>query len=349
VAVCDSQIDHALSGRATSVREPVYASWQQALKDSVRDPYELCRLLDLPDHWAADVRRAASGFPLFVPRSFVARMQPRNPHDPLLRQVLPLAAEAIDREGYTADPVGDAAASVSPGLLHKYEGRVLMVATGACAVHCRYCFRRHFPYEEAPRSVGEWQGVLDHISADESIQEVILSGGDPLTLVDSHLAQLAERMAAIPHVRRLRVHTRLPVMIPERVTVELLGWLRGTRLAPVVVIHVNHPAELAGRAPGAIRRIVAAGIPTLNQAVLLRGVNDDVDTLAELSERLVDLGVMPYYLHQLDRVRGAAHFEVPMAEGKRLVEELRRRLPGYAAPRYVSEMAGEPYKVELAQ
>jgi L-lysine 2,3-aminomutase len=326
----------------------VYASWQQALKDAVRDSHELCRLLDLPDDWAADARRVANGFPLFAPRSFIARMQPRNPHDPLLRQVLPLAAEAIDREGYTADPVGDAAASVSPGLLHKYEGRVLMVATGACAVHCRYCFRRHFPYEVTPRSLADWQPALDHIAADASIHEVILSGGDPLTLVDSQLAELAERLAAIPQLRRLRLHTRLPVMIPERVTDELLDWLRGTRLAPVVVIHANHAAELVGRAAEAIGRIVAAGIPTLNQAVLLRGVNDDTDILAELSERLVDLGVMPYYLHQLDRVRGAGHFEVPIDKGLRLVEALRTRLPGYAVPRYVREVAGEPYKVDLA-
>jgi L-lysine 2,3-aminomutase len=348
VALRDAQVDHALTAHAPRVCEPVYASWQQALKDAVRDSHELCRLLDLPDDWAADARRVANGFPLFAPRSFIARMQPRNPHDPLLRQVLPLAAEAIDREGYTADPVGDAAASVSPGLLHKYEGRVLMVATGACAVHCRYCFRRHFPYEVTPRSLADWQPALDHIAADASIHEVILSGGDPLTLVDSQLAELAERLAAIPQLRRLRLHTRLPVMIPERVTDELLDWLRGTRLAPVVVIHANHAAELVGRAAEAIGRIVAAGIPTLNQAVLLRGVNDDTDILAELSERLVDLGVMPYYLHQLDRVRGAGHFEVPIDKGLRLVEALRTRLPGYAVPRYVREVAGEPYKVDLA-
>ncbi len=334
--------------QAAPLREPVYASWQHALKDAVRDPGELCRLLDLPESWSEVARRSAGGFPLFVPRSFIARMERGNPHDPLLRQVLPLAAEAIDREGYTADPVGDAAASVSPGLLHKYEGRVLMVATGACAVHCRYCFRRHFPYSEAPRSPTDWQPALDYIASDASIHEVILSGGDPLTLVDSHLAKLAERIAAISHVRRLRVHTRLPVMIPERVTDELLDWLRGTRLAPAMVIHANHAAELTGRSADAIRRIVTAGVPTLNQAVLLRGVNDDADTLVDLSERLANLGVLPYYLHQLDRVRGAAHFEVPIDNGLRLIEELRRRLPGYAVPRYVREVAGEPYKVDLA-
>ena len=267
--------------------------------------------------------------------------------DPLLRQVLPLEAEAEAGAGFSQDPVGDRQASLSPGLLHKYEGRVLMVTTGACAVHCRYCFRRHFPYHETPRTPADWALALRQIAADSTIGEVILSGGDPLTLVDATLAELAERIAAIAHVRRLRVHTRLPVMIPERVTPELLQWLTGTRLAPVMVIHANHAAELQGSAAAAVRRIVSAGVPTLNQAVLLRGVNDSVEALAELSERLVDLGVMPYYLHQLDRVAGAAHLEVPVAEGLRIVEQLRQRLPGYAVPRYVREVAGQPYKTPL--
>jgi EF-P beta-lysylation protein EpmB len=267
--------------------------------------------------------------------------------DPLLRQVLPVEAESALHPGYTHDPVGDQEARLAPGLLHKYAGRVLMVTTGACAVHCRYCFRRYYPYGEAPHSPAEWTPALEQIAADETIHEVILSGGDPLTLVDAWLAQLVERIAAIPHVRRLRVHTRLPVLIPERVTPALLAWLTGTRLSPVVVIHANHPAELAGTAAAAVRRLVTAAVPTLNQSVLLRGVNDSVETLTELSERLLDLGVMPYYLHQLDRVTGAAHFEVPAAEGMRLVEQLRRRLPGYAVPRYVREVAGEAYKTPL--
>jgi EF-P beta-lysylation protein EpmB len=224
-----------------------------------------------------------------------------------------------------------------------------MVTTGACAVHCRYCFRRHFPYDEAPRTPAEWEGALRWIAADTSIHEVILSGGDPLTLVDASLAQLAKSVANIRHVRRLRIHTRLPIMIPQRVTSELLDWLTGTRLSPVMVIHANHGAELQGTAAEAVRRIVSAGVPTLNQAVLLKRVNDSVEVLAELSERLVDLGVIPYYLHQLDRVAGAAHFEVPVEDGLRIVEELRRRLPGYAVPRYVREIAGEPNKTLLME
>jgi EF-P beta-lysylation protein EpmB len=346
---CPEQSRHRLlDGDGAPHSEPRYGTWQQALKDAVRDPYELCRLLALTDEWAIRALSAARSFPLFAPRSYIARMRIGDPHDPLLRQVLPLEAETVDRIGFSDDPVGDERSRLLPGLLHKYQGRVLMVTTGACAVHCRYCFRRHFPYDETPKSPREWSTALDEIRADESIHEVILSGGDPLTLVDTSLTELAEEIASIPHIRRLRIHTRLPIMIPQRVTPALLQWLTGTRLAPVVVIHANHPAELAGTAAAAVRRIVTAGIPTFNQAVLLRGVNDSTETLAELSERLLDLGGVPYYLHQLDRVSGAAHFEVPVDEGLQIMEELKRRLPGYAVPRYVREIAGEPYKIPLS-
>jgi EF-P beta-lysylation protein EpmB len=223
-----------------------------------------------------------------------------------------------------------------------------MVTTGACAVHCRYCFRRHYPYSEGPRSLAEWEPAIERLAADSSIDEVLLSGGDPLTLVDSWLARLAERLASIGHLRRLRIHTRLPIVIPERVCDELIAWLRGTRLTPIMVVHANHPAEISEEVAAALGRLVDAGVPVLNQAVLLSGVNDDADALAELCRRLVDLRVMPYYLHQLDRVAGAAHFEVPEATGRRLVAELRRRLPGYAVPRYVRETPGEASKTLLA-
>jgi EF-P beta-lysylation protein EpmB len=275
-------------------------------------------------------------------------MRPGDPRDPLLRQVLPLADEQARPLGYGFDPVGDGRAMQSPGLLRKYRSRALMVTTGACAVHCRYCFRRHFPYDAGPRSLDEWEPALGKIAADRSIREVILSGGDPLVLVDGHLAELARRLAAIRHVRRLRIHTRLPIVIPERVTGELLEWLRGTRLAPLVVVHANHANELDDAVAGALGRLIDAGVPLLNQSVLLSGVNDRADALVDLCERLVDLRVMPYYLHQLDRVAGAAHFEVPREEGRRLVAELRRRLPGYAVPRYVQEIDGAEYKTILA-
>ena len=324
------------------------ARWQHVLKAAIRDPLVLCRHLRLPQQYHEAARLAAGDFSVFVPPGFLDRIEPANPHDPLLRQVLPLAEEGQDPPGYRRDPVGDLDAQMAPGLLGKYAGRVLMVATGSCAVHCRYCFRRHFPYSAGPRSVEAWEPALAAIAADPSIGEIILSGGDPLMLVDDLLAQLAARLAAIAHVRRLRVHTRLPIMIPERVNDELLTWLTGTRLAPVMVVHANHPAEIDRHVAAALRRLVTAGMPVLNQAVLLRGVNDRADVLAALSERLIDLGVMPYYLHQLDRVAGAAHFEVPVATGLALIAELRRRLPGYAVPRYVHEQAGEPHKTVLA-
>ncbi|HEX4130446.1 MAG TPA: EF-P beta-lysylation protein EpmB [Pirellulales bacterium] len=321
--------------------------WRDAMKRAVREPRELCRLLGLGPEVEAVAVLAAADFPVFAPRGFIDRMRRGDPHDPLLRQVLPLDAELQPSPGFSTDPVGDAAATRTPGLLQKYAGRVLLVTTPACAVHCRYCFRRHFPYALVPRSVEAWEPALRLIREDDSIHEVILSGGDPLTLVDELLAELVARLAEIPHLRRLRVHTRLPIMIPERVTPALLDWLRGTRLTPVMVVHANHPAEIDGSVAAALGRMVDAGIPVLNQAVLLRGVNDSTDVLAELCERLVDLRVMPYYLHQLDRVAGAAHFEVLQSTGLAIINELRHRLPGYAVPRYVREVEGAMFKSSL--
>ena len=322
-------------------------TWQQAMKEAVRDAGELCRLLDLPPQFAAQATAAAQSFPLFVPRPFLARMRRGDPADPLLRQVLPLDSETASAAGFTVDPVGDGFATLQPGLLQKYYGRALMVTTGACAVHCRYCFRRHFPYEQTPRSWDDWQAAIEQIESDGTLTEVILSGGDPLTLVDDLLARLANRLAEIPHLRRLRIHTRLPIVIPQRVNDELLAWLTGTRLTPIVVVHVNHPAEIDDTVAAALGRLLDAGVPLLNQSVLLRGVNDDAEVLTELCERLIDLRVLPYYLHQLDRVAGAAHFEVPIERGRQLIAELQRRLPGYAVPRYVQEIAGRDHKVPL--
>ena len=322
--------------------------WQTALRTAVRDAEELLRLLrltpaDLP--WTID---SQNRFGLLVPRGFVARMRLGDPHDPLLRQVLATTEERLTAPGDCTDPVGDGCATIVPGLLHKYQGRALLITTGACAIHCRYCFRRHFAYSEAPHTLAAWEGALEKIAADPTIQEVILSGGDPLTLIDERLAQLADRLARIEHVRWLRVHTRLPIVIPERVDDALLDWLCGTRLQPIMVLHANHAAELDDHVAAAIERLVSRGVLLLNQAVLLRGVNVRVETLVDLSQRLVELRVVPYYLHQMDRVAGASHFDVPPADGKRLVRALRARLPGYAVPRYVREIAGQPYKVPLA-
>jgi EF-P beta-lysylation protein EpmB len=322
--------------------------WQTVLKGAVRDPVELCRRLGLPAEFEGPARAAARGFGVFVPAPYLARIRPGDPCDPLLRQVLPLADELVSPPEFVSDPVGDRDAAIAPGLIKKYEGRALWILTGACPVHCRYCFRRHFAYDEAPKGFPAWEENLAQVAADETIGEVILSGGDPLMLVDSQLAELARRLAAIRHVRRLRIHTRMPIMAPQRVCDELLAWLCGTRLTPVVVIHANHPREIDADVAEAIGRLVDAGVPVLNQSVLLAGVNDSADVLVELCERLVDLRVVPYYLHQLDRVIGAAHFEVQESVGLAIMADLRRRLPGYAVPRYVRETPGAASKVVLA-
>lgn len=336
--------DHVPPGQETRAGDP---TWRQLLKSAIRDAATLCRRLNLPANLVAPAERAAAAFPLFVPEPYLARIRPGDPADPLLRQVLPLDAELADVPGYTPDPVADSAARVSDGLLQKYAGRALLITTGACAVHCRYCFRRHYPYDESPRGLDAWAPALDAIAADASLDEVILSGGDPLTLSDGFLAELVRRIAAIGHVRRIRVHTRLPIVVPQRITAELIAALRATRLAPIVVVHANHPREIDALVSAAFARLVDAGIPLLNQAVLLRGVNDDADTLVALSQTLVNCRVMPYYLHQLDPVQGAAHFAVPADVGLRLIEELRARLPGYAVPRYVREMPGESSKIPI--
>ncbi len=317
------------------------------MQTAIRDGVELCRRLELPAAFATAAQRAAESFPVFAPLGYVAKMRPGDPADPLLRQVLPLAEELVPIDGFSSDPVGDLSAKLIPGVLQKYSGRVLLVTTGACAIHCRYCFRRHFPYQDGPSPRDRRLAAVDLVAADPTVEEVILSGGDPLTLPDSQLAELAASLAEIPHVRRLRVHTRLPIVIPERVTPELIRWLRGTRLTPIMVVHANHPRELDDGVAEAIARLVDSGIPVLNQTVLLRGVNDDSATLAGLSRRLVELRAMPYYLHQLDRVAGAAHFEVPESRGLELMEQLRATLPGYAVPRYVREVPGDVGKAWL--
>lgn len=327
---------------------PCYPDWRAALADAVRDPTLLCRLLKLPPSLAETAKLGAKGFPLLVPRPYLSRIRMGDPSDPLLLQVLPTEGELIHSSRFTTDPIGEASSTLPGGILWKYQARVLMVTTAVCAVHCRFCFRRHFPFEASGRDGLHWEMALAKIASEESVSEVILSGGDPLCLDDEVLAGLVGRLDGIPHLLRLRVHTRQPVLIPQRVTDALLTTFRGSRLTSILVLHVNHPAEIDRAVEEAIGRLVDAGVPVLQQAVLLRGVNDGVDVLTELYQRLVDLRVMPYYLHQLDRVAGAAHFEVAPEEGVRLIGELRRRLPGYAVPRYVRETASAPNKVPLA-
>ena len=322
--------------------------WQSALARAITDPAELLAAVGLGDEWLAAARAAARLFPLRVPRGFVARMRPRDPRDPLLRQVLPLAEECLAVEGFGADPVGDLFAMAVPGVLHKYHGRVLLTVTGACAVHCRYCFRRHFPYTDANPGADHWRAALEYIAGDDSITEVILSGGDPLTMSDHRLADLVRQLETIPHLRRLRLHTRLPIVVPERVNDELLAWLSGTKLKTVMVVHVNHAQEIDASTRSALGELKTIGTELLNQSVLLRGVNDSADALAALSEKLFEAGVLPYYLHMLDKVQGAAHFEVKQDAARRLLAELQARLPGYLVPRLVCEIPGAPGKLSMA-
>jgi EF-P beta-lysylation protein EpmB len=290
---------------------------------------------------------AATQLPLRVPRGFVAKMRSGDPHDPLLRQVLPLDDEDRIVPGFDLDAVGDAAARAGAGVIRKYRGRALLVATGSCAINCRYCFRRHFPYADETAAAGGWREAVALIAGDPTIEEVLLSGGDPLSLATAKLADLTDALAAIPHVRRLRIHTRLPVVLPERVDVDLVGWLRSLPWPVAIVLHANHANEFDGDVDAAMGRLREAGATLLNQAVLLRGVNDSVDALAALSTRAWDAGVLPYYLHQLDRVAGAAHFEVPDDEARALHHALAARLSGYLVPRLVREVAGDTGKRPL--
>ncbi|NMI33875.1 EF-P beta-lysylation protein EpmB [Xanthomonas hortorum pv. vitians] len=321
--------------------------WQQQWRDAVRDPRELLALLGLDAAVAGISAEAAAQFPLRVPRAFVARMRRGDLHDPLLRQVLPLDAEMRLVPGFGLDAVGDGAAKTADGVIQKYRGRALLIATGSCAVHCRYCFRRHFPYAEETAARDGWREAVAEIAADPGIDEVLLSGGDPLSLATSKLAELTDALAAIGHIKRLRIHSRLPVVLPERVDAPLLAWLRSLPWPVAFVIHANHANEFDSTVDAAMRALRDTGAQLLNQAVLLRGVNDSVDALAALSERSFAAGVLPYYLHQLDRVAGVAHFEVDDAHARALHTELATRLSGYLVPRLVREIPGDTGKRPL--
>ncbi|MGM0692916.1 MAG: EF-P beta-lysylation protein EpmB [Pseudomonadota bacterium] len=325
----------------------VQARWQTQLARAVRDPRELCRRLELDEAFWPGAERGHTLFEVRVPEAYLARIRPGDPSDPLLRQVLPLAEEALVAPGYVADPLEEAEHAPAPGLIHKYAGRVLLIASPACAVNCRYCFRRHFPYEENAPSRAQWETSLDYLRGDTTLHEAILSGGDPLAASDRQLAWLVERLDAIPHLKRLRIHSRLPVVIPERIDDALLGWLGNTRLQTVMVLHINHANEIDEAVIAACRRLSEAGVTLLNQSVLLRGVNDSQQALAALSERLFEAGILPYYLHVLDPVAGAAHFDVADFDARELVAGLRKVLPGFLMPRLVREIPGEASKTPL--
>lgn len=321
--------------------------WQRLLAAAIRDPAELLELLDLDAALLPAAYLAAGKFPLRVPRGFVARMRPRDPGDPLLRQVLPLDDELRDTPGFVGDPVGDLGAVSGPGVLRKYHGRSLLIASGACAINCRYCFRREFPYGKGVAASAHWAPALDSLAGDASLHELILSGGDPLTLTNSLLTELLPLLDRLPALRRLRLHTRLPVVLPERLDGGFLAWVRALPVPLVVVVHTNHANEIDTSVRVALQELRSAGVTLLNQSVLLRGVNDTAASLAALSETLFESGVLPYYLHLLDRVRGAAHFEVPGARAGELMRSLVATLPGYLVPRLVREQAGDSGKTPV--
>lgn len=320
-------------------------SWRQQLAQAITQAAELLAALNLPESLLPAADQASTQFRLRVPWSFVRRMRPGDPDDPLLLQALPAAAELNPIPGFVSDPVGDLAASQGPGIIHKYPNRLLLIATGACAINCRYCFRRAFPYLENSAAQAQFGPALEYIRAHPEVDEVILSGGDPLLLGTLQLQRLSEQLSSLPQIRRLRIHTRLPIVLPARVSDHLCQWTRQLPWPLTVVVHCNHAREINGEVRLALTRWRQAGAHLLNQSVLLRGVNDSVPALAELSEALFDSGVLPYYLNLLDRVQGSAHFEVDQMQAQELMIGLRKRLSGYLVPRLVREQAGAPYKL----
>ena len=328
---------------------PLSTDWQKDMQTAFRRLDALLAYLLLDPNQAPSPLLADPDFPILVPRSFADRMIKGNWNDPILLQVLPLAAEIAATTGFQNDAVGDLASQILPGLLHKYASRALLMVSPQCAIHCRYCFRREFPYGDLPRGQAGWDEAWEYLSSAEGIKEIIFSGGDPLFLDNRRLASLLEKALALPYIRTLRFHTRLPVVLPSRIEPQLLELFRAAagEKTLIVVIHANHPNEIDEECAQALAALRSTGAILLNQTVLLKDVNDQAEPLAELSRRLIQNGVLPYYLHQLDRVTGTAHFEVEENRGRELVEELRSLLPGYAVPKYVREIAGEAHKTPL--
>ena len=322
-------------------------TWQEILANTVRDTESLCQLLEIDRHSLPDNHPLLQQFPVRVPTPYLARIRKGDPEDPLLLQVFPDAAEAAEVPGYVTDPLLESEVNPKPGILHKYEGRALLVATSSCAIHCRYCFRRHFPYSDNHSGKQGWKESLEHIKADSSIREIIFSGGDPLTLPDSYLAWFLDELDSISHVTRIRFHSRLPIMIPQRISTDFCELLANSRFQTILVLHSNHAQELDEEVVMACRKLTTSGVTLLNQSVLLRGINDDVDALAALSERLFAAGILPYYLHLMDRVAGAAHFAVDDAQAKILMRNLQSVLPGYLVPKLVREEPGQPSKTPV--
>ena len=321
--------------------------WQAKLQQLFNDPDLVLREVETTISAELISKKASESFSMRVPKEFIDRIKKGDPDDPLLKQILPVKDEEFEVDGFTTDPLAEMDTQVVPGLLHKYHGRALLIVTGTCAIHCRYCFRRHFPYTESNPAKDNWQQALDHIKNDPSISEIILSGGDPLTLADHRLLDLIQKLSDISHLQRLRIHSRLPIILPDRVNEHMIKWLTNTRLKSVLVVHTNHGNELDKNVATAMQRLHDINIPVFNQSVLLKGINDSAEILADLSERLFEIGIIPYYLHMLDPVAGAAHFKVDEASARSIMLKLYKTLPGYLVPRLVREIAGAQYKIPV--
>ena len=315
-------------------------NWQQQLAEAFNTIEDLCHYLHLSLNDLPVSITAAADFPIRVPLSFAASMQKGNPDDPLLRQVLPVIDELTAYPGFSNDPVGDLPSAAQTGVLQKYHGRVLLIITGSCAINCRYCFRRNFPYSDLQLSKQNENAAIQYIQEDASITEVILSGGDPLLLSDARLAKLFAQLGVIPHVKRIRIHTRLPIVLPARITNELINTLAQSAKQLVVVVHCNHANEINPRVIAAFKLLKNNGITLFNQSVLLKGVNDSVAALCELNEQLFIHGIIPYYLHLLDKATGTGHFEVSETEASALIKQVQAALPGYLVPKLVKEQPG---------
>ncbi len=319
-------------------------TWQQQLAEAFTSIEALCDYLELDLNDLPVSQIAATDFPIKVPQSFADRMEKGNPNDPLLRQVLPITDELTHYPGFVNDPVGDLDAAVLPGLLHKYHGRVLLINTGTCAINCRYCFRRNFPYEEQLLGKQQESQVMEYLSANQDVNEVIISGGDPLLLSDARLQNLFNQIQAIPQIKRIRIHSRIPVVLPDRITDDLVKILAESGKQTVLVIHANHANEISAQINATCALLKKQGITLLNQSVLLKGVNDDAEILYDLSEKLFAAGILPYYLHQLDKAKGVGHFEVHDADAKIIIKKVQEALPGYLVPKLVRETAGDQSK-----
>jgi len=323
-------------------------NWQSQLSDLITDPLELLEILELSKAQLLSGAILASGqFKLRVPRAFVRKMEVGNPLDPLLLQVLPHHLEMEEHEGFVTDPLDEEQANQIPGVLHKYKSRFLLTLTGACAVHCRYCFRRHFPYQENLPKNEDWLNIKGYLEAHPEINEVILSGGDPLTLSNRKLATWIERLESLSQIKILRIHSRVPIVIPERIDEELVSLLKNSRLRVILVVHSNHPAELDNLTCAKLSHLAKQNILVLNQAVLLKGVNDSAQTLVNLSQRLFEAQILPYYLHVLDKVKGAHHFDLGVEKIDQIYKDVLASLPGYLVPKLVREVAGENNKTPL--